>query len=59
MIGKHPRTPVAKKFKGRTFGRKNFFMATVFWGRKGLLLVKFTHIGETINTEPRCKALVC
>jgi hypothetical protein len=43
-----------KKFK-RTSARK--LMATVFWDRKGLLVVEFMQQGTTITSEVYCETL--
>jgi hypothetical protein len=42
-----PHTPTAKKFKTSASDRK--IMATLFWDRKGPLLVNFLPQGDTIN----------
>jgi hypothetical protein len=44
-----------KKFK-QTLSAKNR-MATVFWDRKGVLMVKFMQQGTTITSEVYCKTL--
>jgi acyl-CoA thioesterase len=43
-----------KKFK-QTSGRK--LMATVFWDRKGVLMVEFMQEGTTITSQIYCTAL--
>jgi hypothetical protein len=43
-----------EKFK-QTSTRK--LMATVFWDRKGVLMVEFMQQGTTITSEVHCKAL--
>jgi hypothetical protein len=43
-----------KKFK-QTSARK--LMATVFWDRKGVLMVEFMQQGTTITSEVYCKTL--
>jgi acyl-CoA thioesterase len=42
-----------KKFKQILSARK--LMATVFWDRKGVLMVKFMQQGTTITSEVYCK----
>jgi hypothetical protein len=49
MMWKYPSSPTTKKFKTTTSVRK--VMATVFWDKKGLLLVDFIHKNETINAD--------
>jgi histone-lysine N-methyltransferase SETMAR len=44
-----------KKFKQKLPATK--LMATVFWGRKGVLLVKFMQEETTITSEMYCKTL--
>jgi hypothetical protein len=46
-----PKKP--KKFKQMLSGRK--LMATVFWDRKGVLMVEFMQQGTTIISEVYCK----
>ena len=44
-----------KKFKQTLSNRK--MMATVFWGRKGILLTEFMAPGTTISSEVYCETL--
>jgi histone-lysine N-methyltransferase SETMAR len=52
----HPRSPSKpRKFKQTLSTRKS--MATIFWDRKGILLVKFMPQGTTINAAVYCATL--
>lgn len=52
----HPHSPnKPKKFKQTFSNRKR--MATVFWDRRGVLLVDFMPPGHTINSEVYCETL--
>jgi histone-lysine N-methyltransferase SETMAR len=51
----HTQSPTKKKFKTSTSTKK--IMATVFWDRKGVLLVDFMPHGTTINTAAYCETL--
>jgi hypothetical protein len=44
-----------KKFKQTMSARK--LMATVFWDRKGVLMVEFRQQGTTITSEVYCETL--
>jgi hypothetical protein len=55
MMWKYPSSPTTKKFKTTTSVRK--VMATVFWDKKGLLLVDFIHKNETINADRHIQTL--
>lgn len=52
---RHPTSPKPKKFKQTLSAGK--VMATVFWDRKGVLLVDFMPKGTTINAERYCQTL--
>jgi len=52
---RHTTSPKPKKFKTTLSAGK--VMATVFWDRKGVLLVDFLPKGETINSERYCETL--
>jgi hypothetical protein len=45
-----------KKFK-QTFLPERKLMATLFWERKGVLMVDFMHQETTITSQVYCKAL--
>ena len=52
----HPHSPnKPKKFKQTFSNRKR--MATVFWNRRGILLVAFLPPGATINSEDYCETI--
>jgi len=48
-------SPKAKKFKQASSVRK--IMATIFWDRKGILLIDFLERGLTINTDAYCETV--
>lgn len=52
---RHTHSPSTKKFKVQFSERK--IMASVFWDRKGLLLVDFMPKGTTINAAAYCETL--
>lgn len=52
---RHSDSPRPKKFKRTLSAGK--VMATVFWDRKGVLLVDFMPTGTTINSERYCETL--
>jgi [histone H3]-lysine36 N-dimethyltransferase SETMAR len=52
---RHTNSPKPKKFKQLQSARK--VMATVFWDRKGLLLIEFMDPGTTINSDKYCNTL--
>lgn len=52
---RHPESPKPKKFKQTLSAGK--VMATVFWDRKGVLLIEFMPRGTTINSESYCETL--
>lgn len=52
---RHTHSPSAKKFKVQFSERK--IMASVFWDRKGILLVDFMPKGTTINADAYCETL--
>jgi len=49
---RHSRSPKKRKFKVTQSARK--IMATVFWDRKGVLLIEFMQTGTTINATSYC-----
>jgi histone-lysine N-methyltransferase SETMAR len=51
----HPSSPIKNKFKQTISTRK--IMCTVFWDRKGVLLVGFLHQGSAINASVYCDTL--
>jgi histone-lysine N-methyltransferase SETMAR len=55
MEWRHTSSPIKKKFKQTISTRK--IVCTVFWDRKGVLLVEFLHQGSTINTGIYCNTL--
>jgi len=55
MEWRHTSSPTKTKFKQTTSTRKN--MCTVFWDRKGVLLVDFLPQGSTINAGVYCGTL--
>ena len=55
MEWRHTASPRKKKFKQTISTCK--IMCTVFWDRKGVLLIKFLPWGETINRETYCQTL--
>lgn len=52
---RHTNSPSAKKFKTTISAKK--IMASVFWDRKGIILVEFLPQGETINAQRYCETL--
>ena len=52
MQWRHSSSPKAKKFKQASSVRK--IMATVFWDRKGILLIDFLERRLTINADAYC-----
>lgn len=52
---RHSWSPVTKKFKQTPSAGK--IMATVFWDRKGVLLIEFMTPGTTINADAYCETL--
>lgn len=52
---RHPTSPKPKKFKQTQSAGK--VMATVFWDRKGLLLIDFLPHGTTVNSVRYCDTL--
>ena len=48
-------SPKAKKFKQACSARK--IMATVFWDRRGILLIDFLERGLTINADAYCETV--
>lgn len=52
---RHSRSPKKRKFKVTQSDRK--IMATVFWDRKGVLLIEFMPTGTTINAASYCEIL--
>lgn len=55
MQWRHTSSPTAKKFKTVISSRK--IMASVFWDRKGILLIEFLPQGETVNALRYCETL--
>jgi hypothetical protein len=56
LVWHHPRSPsTPRKFKQTLSTRK--IMTTVFWDRKGVLLVEIMPQGTTINAESYCATL--
>ena len=55
MQWRHSSSPKAKKFKQASSVRK--IMATVFWDRKGILLIDFLERGLTINADAYCETV--
>lgn len=55
MMCEHPTSPPAKKIKATSKGRT--VMATVFWDHKGVLLVKFLDLGDTVTFQHYCDTL--
>ena len=55
MHWRHSGSPVRTKFKQALSARK--LMCTVFWDRKGILLIDFLPRGETVNAERYCATL--
>ncbi|KAJ4428145.1 hypothetical protein ANN_24159 [Periplaneta americana] len=55
MHWRHSRSPVRTKFKQTLSVRK--VMCTVFWDRKGILLIDFLPRGETMNADHYCETL--
>lgn len=52
---RHPTSPRRRKFKQTQSTGK--IMATVFWDRKGVLLIDFMPTGTTINADAYCETL--
>lgn len=52
---RHTTSPSAKKCKTQISAKK--IMASVFWDRKGIILVEFLPHGETINAARYCETL--
>ena len=55
MHWRHSGSPVKKKFKQTLSVQK--VMCTVFWDRKGILLIDFLPRGETVNADHYCETL--
>ncbi|KAJ4441013.1 hypothetical protein ANN_10862 [Periplaneta americana] len=55
MYWRHSGSPVRTKFKQTLSVRK--VMCTVFWDRKGILLIDFLPRGETVNADRYCETL--
>lgn len=55
MEWRHSFSPKKRKFKVTQSARK--IMATVFWDRKGVLLIEFMPTGTTINSASYCETL--
>jgi histone-lysine N-methyltransferase SETMAR len=55
MEWRHTTSPIKKKFKPTISTCK--IMCTVFWDRKGILLVEFLPQGSTINASAYCDTL--
>ncbi|KAJ4439236.1 hypothetical protein ANN_07356 [Periplaneta americana] len=55
MHWQHSRSPVRTKSKQTLSVRK--VICTVFWDRKGILLIDFLPRGETVNTDRYCETL--
>ncbi|KAJ4436753.1 hypothetical protein ANN_16885 [Periplaneta americana] len=55
MHWRHSGSPVRTKFKHKLSVRK--VMCTVFWARKGILLIGFLPRGETVNADHYCETL--
>lgn len=55
MEWRHTDSPKKKKFKTSMSAQK--ILCTVFWDRKGVLLVEFLPRGETINAARYCETL--
>ena len=55
MQWRHSSSPKAKKFKQASSVRK--IMATVFWDRKGIVLIDFLERGLTINADDYCETV--
>lgn len=55
MEWRHSFSPKKRKFKVKQSARK--IMATVFWDRKGVLLIEFMPTGTTINSASYCETL--
>ncbi|XP_035211475.1 histone-lysine N-methyltransferase SETMAR-like [Stegodyphus dumicola] len=51
----HPSSPKPRKFKQTQSAGK--VMATVFWDRKGVLLIDFLPAGTTVNADRYCETL--
>lgn len=51
----HSESPIAKKFRQTPSAGK--VMATVFWDRKGILLIDYMETGTTINSDSYCATL--
>ncbi|GFW90291.1 histone-lysine N-methyltransferase SETMAR [Trichonephila clavipes] len=55
MHWRHSGFPVRTKFKQTLSVRK--VLCTVFWNRKGILLIDFFQCGETLNVDRYCETL--
>ncbi|KAJ4452299.1 hypothetical protein ANN_03819 [Periplaneta americana] len=55
MHWRHSGSPVRTKFKQTLSVRK--VMCTVFWDRKGILLIDFLPRGETVNADRYCETV--
>ncbi|GFU69757.1 histone-lysine N-methyltransferase SETMAR [Trichonephila clavipes] len=55
MHWQHRGSPVRTKFKQTLLVRK--VMSTMFWDRKGILLIDFLPRGETVNADRYCETL--
>jgi hypothetical protein len=55
VVWKHPCSPVTKKFRRTPSVGK--LMVTVFWDRRGPLLLDFMPRGATINADSYCGTL--
>ncbi|KAJ4426490.1 hypothetical protein ANN_27304 [Periplaneta americana] len=55
MNWRHSGSPVRTKFKQTLSVRK--VMCTMFWDRKGILLIDFLPRGETVNADRYCETL--
>ncbi|KAJ4426888.1 hypothetical protein ANN_26687 [Periplaneta americana] len=55
MHWRHSGSPVRTKFKETLSVRK--VMCTVYWDRKGILLIDFLPRGETVNADRYCETL--
>jgi hypothetical protein len=54
-VDAHTFTKQAEKFKPSLFAIK--LMTSVFWDRKGVLMVEFMQQGTTITSEVYCETL--
>jgi histone-lysine N-methyltransferase SETMAR len=55
MQWRHSASPKAKKFKQKLSARK--IICTVFWDRRGVLLIDFMTQGTTINADVYCETI--